>query len=75
MLLQKLIKSILPKNLSDKIEAESRSWMVQCPNCKYERSYWDMGGLRWGAAGNPKINKLCSNCHTLSWHIVYKKVG
>jgi hypothetical protein len=73
MFLQKLLKSILPKNMADQMEAESRSWMLQCPNCKYEQSYWEIGGIRWGASGKPKIYRPCKNCSQLGWHTVYRK--
>lgn len=47
------------------MEAESRSWMVQCPNCKYEQSYWDMGGIRWGALGRVFIGTPATGPGTL----------
>ena len=27
----------------------SKQWMLKCPNCQFERSYWDAGGIRWKA--------------------------
>ena len=36
------------------MEAESRQWMMQCPNCNFERSVWEMGGVRWKSAGSQK---------------------
>jgi hypothetical protein len=74
-LFQKFLASALPKNMSEEMEKESRSWMVQCSNCKYERSVWEMGGIRWKAAGNPRVYRRCINCDTKSWHMVYKRTG
>ncbi len=34
------------------MEAESRQWIMRCPNCIFERSVWEMGGVRWKSAGN-----------------------
>ena len=44
--IQKFLKAILPQKLADDMEAKSRSWMLKCPDCKHERSYWEMGGTR-----------------------------
>jgi len=54
------------------MEAESRAWMVRCP-CGFERSVWDMGGIRWKAAGKPRQYMLCQSCGKLSWHTIYRK--
>jgi len=72
--LQKFFKSILGKTLSADIEAESRLWMMQCPECKFERSVWEMGGVRWKAAGNPRKLMPCPNCGKKVWMLVYKKI-
>lgn len=70
---QKFIKLFVPSSLFASMEAESRSWMVKCSNCNHERSIWELGGIRWGAAGNPKRKQLCPNCMQMNWHTVYKK--
>ena len=36
------------------MEAESRLWTIHCPNCDFERSVWEMGGIRWKTAGSQK---------------------
>ena len=50
--IQKFFKAILPASWSASMEAESRQWRFVCPNCAFERSVWEMGGVRWKAAGN-----------------------
>lgn len=70
---QGFFKAILPKSMFDEMEKESRLWMVQCSNCKYERSIWDIGGIRWKAAGDPKVLRLCPNCNQKNWHQIYRK--
>jgi len=54
------------------MEAESRSWMVQCPHCGYERSVWEMGGVRYKAAGTSRWLRRCPNCGKMGWHKVYR---
>ncbi len=71
--IQKLFKFFLPKDLADDMEAQSRSWKVQCENCKYERSVWEMGGIRWKAAGNPRVYRVCPQCGVKGWHLVYRR--
>lgn len=52
------------------MEAHSRAWMVQCPDCGFERSIWDLGGIRYKAAGNPRMLVRCPNCGKAGWHKV-----
>ncbi len=54
------------------IEAHSRAWMVQCPHCGFERSIWDLGGIRYKAAGNPRMLARCPGCGKTGWHKVRK---
>jgi DNA-directed RNA polymerase subunit RPC12/RpoP len=70
--IQRLFKAILPREIAERMEAESRDWMMRCPNCGYARSVWDWGGIRAGAAGNPRRRLRCPNCGQKTWHEVYK---
>jgi ribosomal protein S27E len=54
------------------MEAHSRAWLVQCPSCGHERSIWDLGGIRYKAAGNPRIRVRCPRCGNAGWNKVYK---
>ena len=60
---------------TEAMEAESRAWMVQCPKCGSERSVWDMGGIRYKAAGTSRWLKRCPSCGRLVWMKVYWKGG
>ncbi len=71
--IQKLFKALLPGKSAASMEADSRSWMMQCPNCGHEMSVWEMGGIRWGAAGKPRQYLRCPQCGKRSWHKVYRK--
>jgi DNA-directed RNA polymerase subunit RPC12/RpoP len=55
------------------MEADSRQWMVRCPTCGFERSIWDLGGIRWKAAGNKRTFLRCPNCGHRGWHIVDRR--
>lgn len=70
---QKIFKFIASAEMFKEIEAESKLWMMQCSNCKFERSIWEMGGVRWKAAGSPRVYRLCTNCGQKNWQTIYKK--
>jgi hypothetical protein len=70
-LVQKFFLRLFPRR-ADEMEAESRSWMVRCP-CGYEQSIWELGGVRWKAAGRPRKYRTCPECGQASWHTVYRK--
>ena len=70
---QRLFTRFVPKSWAASMEAESRQWMVKCPNCGFERSVWELGGIRWKAAGNARQRLRCPTCGQMGWHVVYKK--
>ncbi len=53
-------------------EAESRAWLVTCPDCGFSRSVWDMGGVRYKAAGTARRLLRCPNCGQRGWHRIHK---
>jgi transposase-like protein len=55
------------------MEAESRTWMIQCPRCGYERSVWDSGGVMYKAYGTSWKFKKCPHCGQRSWNKVYRQ--
>ena len=67
----KLVR-LLPRRWAEALEADSRLWMIVCPHCRHERSVWDIGGIRYKAAGNPRRLRLCEKCG-VQWHQVVKK--
>ena len=69
---QKVITGLVPRSWAQAIEADSRTWMIRCP-CGHERSVWESGGIRTGAAGNPRWLLRCPRCGKRKWHKVYRK--
>lgn len=70
---QKFIKMFVSETTFAAMEAESKLWTAKCANCNHERSIWSMGGIRYKAAGNPRMYRGCPNCGQRNWHSVYKK--
>lgn len=73
--IQKLVTGRASPSTRTAMEEESRSWMVRCPYCGHERSVWEMGGVRYKAAGNPRKLMRCPQCSKVAWHKVYRKEG
>lgn len=71
--IQRFFKRIFPARWAESMEADSRKWMVKCPNCGFEQSIWEMGGIRWKATGNSRNLLKCPNCGERGWHTIYKK--
>jgi len=69
---QRLFKAVLPRASAEAMETESRRWVARCP-CGYERSLWDLGGIRWKASGNPRQFLTCPQCGQRGWHVITRK--
>jgi hypothetical protein len=70
-LAQRVIKMLCPK-WQTSIEQESRDWAMRCP-CGYETSIWEMGGIRYKAAGNPVRSGRCAKCGNVFMGQVYRR--
>ena len=53
-------------------EAESRQWMATRANCNATDSVWDLGGLRYKAAGRPVMRIRCPHCGQTTTHNVVR---
>lgn len=74
LFIRKAFQSFLSPESAAEMERESKRWILKCPNCNFERSVWDVGGVRWKAASvNKKVRANCVNCGKNSWHEVYYK--
>lgn len=72
---KRLFSRLLSPAGAVKMEAESRTWIVHCPKCGYDRSIWDMGGLIYKGAGTRYWRMRCPHCGQTSWHKVYWPEG
>ena len=64
MPLRDRILSWLPSSLAASIEADSRRWVFDCPVCDARSSIWEIGGVRWKAAGEPRRLIRCPHCRS-----------
>lgn len=72
-LVQRVLTSVVPRSWAASMEAESRTWIMKCPACGRETSIWDMGGIRFKAAGKPWRWGRCIGCHTTFWGQMYRR--
>lgn len=72
---QRLITRLLPGRAAE-IERQSREWLVICPSCGRERSYWDLGGVRYKAKSAGKVMRMrCDCCGRTGLHRVEHRPG
>lgn len=71
-MLRQLIKTLFP-GLMDRIEAESRTWMMHCPNCGFEISIWEAGGMRYRGLGAVYRLGRCRDCGKIGMLRVYQR--
>jgi hypothetical protein len=55
------------------MEAESRAWLACCEACGHERSIWELGGIRWKAAGTPSRLLHCPACSRVAGHKIHRR--
>ena len=55
------------------MESELRQWMVRCRACGFERSIWELGGVRWKAKGTKWTWGRCPDCGKRGVHKIYHR--
>lgn len=72
---QRLFTKLVSPAGAARMEAESRTWIVRCPQCGYERSAWDAGSVIYKGLGAQYWFMKCPNCGKSSWNKVYWPAG
>jgi hypothetical protein len=72
---QQVLTKLFPPSWSASMEAESREWMVRCRACGFERSLWELGGVRWKRKGSGRTWTWgrCPNCGKRGWHTISRR--
>src|SRR5918999_2011936 len=70
--LQRFFTRFVDAETAASIEAHSRGWRVRCPHCGFERSIWDLGGIRYGASGRTRMLARCPQCGRTGWQKIEK---
>ena len=65
--MQSMLKRRTSPELFAAMERESRLWKAECPNCRADTPFWELGGVRYKAAGEPKKRMRCPQCGQTGW--------
>jgi predicted RNA-binding Zn-ribbon protein involved in translation (DUF1610 family) len=57
------------------MKAESRAWLIVCPDCGFARSVWEPGGVRYKASGTSRVGMACPRCGRTGWQRIEKGPG
>ncbi|MBS0660251.1 MAG: hypothetical protein JSR82_18675 [Verrucomicrobia bacterium] len=71
-LVQSIFSRVMPRHVVDRMEAESRAWKAKCP-CGCNLSFWERGGVRFGASGKPQQLLKCPECQQWTMHTVTRE--
>ena len=61
-ILRDLVLRLMPEAWVRDAERSSRLWLTKCTRCGATSNVWDLGGLRWRAAGRPLTLMRCTGC-------------
>ena len=71
--IQKFLKIVLPKKIFQKIKEDSEKWFYVC-ECGFEKSLWEVGGVRFLAYPRKKITLgFCPKCQKIHRFTLVKK--
>jgi hypothetical protein len=71
--IQQVISRVVPAAWTASMAAESRTWMVRCRSCGFERSIWELGGIRWKGSGKTWTWGRCPNCGKFGVHTISRR--
>ena len=64
---------LLPEKAFRAIERGTRQWAQVCSTCGHVQDFWDAGGVRYKACGEPGKLMFCENCQKLHMHKIRMK--
>jgi hypothetical protein len=68
----RFLKFILPARAFAAVREGTKQWLAECP-CGHRRDWWDAGGVRYKAAGEPRKLSRCPVCGKATLHKIRKK--
>lgn len=67
-----VLRKLTSETTYRKMEAGTRQWQYVC-GCGHTLDYWESGGVRWKAAGEPREMRKCELCGKTSMQRVCRK--
>ena len=68
----RFLKFLLPAKLLAAVRAGTKEWLAEC-SCGHKQDYWDAGGVRYKATGEPRQVVHCPACGKSTVHRIRKK--
>ncbi len=69
---QRLLQRTLPARAFAALEAATRQWVAEC-KCGAIQDFWETGGIRYKAVGEPRMLMSCPSCQKLSMQKIRKR--
>ena len=68
----RLLRALLPDRAFRAVREGTRNWLIECP-CGAKADFWEKGGVRYKAVGEPRQWTGCESCGKLTWQKVRRK--
>jgi hypothetical protein len=72
-LAQKIAKALTSAATFEKLKEESIRYYFVCASCKKESNIWEIGGIKYKAAGKPLTGIKCPGCGKFAMQRILKK--
>lgn len=70
---QKIAKALTSAATFEKLKEESMRYYFVCAKCGKESNIWEIGGIRYKAAGKPLTSIMCPGCGKFGMQAILKK--
>lgn len=70
---QKIAKALTSAEMFEKLKEESMRYYFVCASCKKESNIWEIGGIKYKAAGKPRTGIRCPGCGKFGMQAILKK--
>ena len=70
---QKIAKWFSSAKMFEKLKEESMRYYFVCSSCNKESNIWEIGGIKYKAAGKPLTGIKCPHCGKFAMQKILKK--
>ena len=72
MSLRKILEFLLPDRAFSAIREGTKLWLIEC-RCGHKQDFWEAGGIRYKAVGEPRQLYKYPKCRNITLHKVRRK--
>ena len=70
----RFLRAVLSERAFEAVQNGTRQWLFEC-SCGHKADLWEMGGVRFKAAGEPRQWTACQGCGKITWQKVRRKTA